>query len=73
MPKYYINWNPWNNREPEVHVEGCVYLGRADSRYIADLGDYPDCHPAVEYAKSIIPSADGCAFCCTECDHDRTW
>lgn len=67
---YYINWCPWNGRDPEVHVTGCIYLRRADNRYVAFLGKYYDCKPAVEYAKQVLPNADGCAFCCPLCDTD---
>jgi len=73
VPKYYVNICPWNGREPEVHKEGCVYLKRADPRYTPMIGEYPNCFEAVAAAKMVIFSADGCAFCCPECDHDRTW
>lgn len=73
MSKYYINICPYNGRDPEVHVEGCMYLFLADERYTPLIGDFPDCHGAIEEAKKLFPAADGCAYCCTECDHDRTW
>lgn len=67
---YYVNWCPWNGRDEEVHVAGCKYLARADRRYVVRLGYFFDCKPAVEYAKTVLPKADGCAFCCPLCDHD---
>jgi hypothetical protein len=63
MAKYYVNNNAQPNGDHEVHREDCTFLP-ADRTY---LGDFSSCFPAVEKAKTIYRSADGCYHCCREC------
>lgn len=62
MAKYYVNNNAQPNGDHEVHREGCSYFP-TDVRY---LGEFSSCAPAVEKAKTIYRSADGCYHCCRD-------
>ncbi len=66
MSNYYVNQNSQANGDHEVHKEGCTYMP-TNRLY---LGDFNSCHPAVESAKKVYPTADGCYWCSQEC-HSR--
>ena len=68
MPEYYVNDNPQDNGDHEVHKEGCSWLDLVNSK--TDLGFHLTCSTAVEKAKEIYPTADGCKHCSIEC-HSR--
>ena len=63
MAKYYVNTNPQNNGDHEVHQEGCSWM--PDERVF--LGDYASCDAAVEAAKKYYPKSNGCYYCSREC------
>lgn len=65
MAYYYVNKNRQQNGDHEVHRADCGYLPSQDNRIY--LGDYNDCHPAVQKAKQYYPSANGCYFCSNAC------
>ena len=66
MDKYYVNNNPQQTGEHEVHKEGCDHFP-SDHKY---LGEYSKCQAAVEKAQSFYTNVDGCYWCCREC-HTR--
>jgi hypothetical protein len=68
MPKYYMNKNAQDNNDHEVHKEGCEWMPKLENRHY--LGEFASCHPAVEKAKEILPTADGCKHCSEAC-HTR--
>ena len=65
MAKYYVNKNPQENGDNEVHKEGCYWLSLVKGKEY--LGDFSSCHGAVRKAKEKYPTADGCKHCCLEC------
>ncbi len=66
LTKYYINNNPQQNNDHEVHREGCPWMPEFKNRTC--LGAFPTCHQAVEAAKGWgDPFADGCVHCSPEC------
>ena len=66
MADYYVNDTPQvPSGDHEVHEDGCYWLALASSTTY--LGDFPSCEPAVRKAKTIYPTADGCATCSPDC------
>ncbi len=65
MPNYYVNDNPQDNGDHEVHVDGCSWLALVESKTV--LGYHLTCRSAVDKAKKIYPTADGCKHCSPEC------
>lgn len=66
MAKYYVNKNPQDNGDHEVHKDGCSWLKMVvDKKY---LGEFSSCHGAVAAAKAYYPTADGCKHCSPECN-----
>ena len=63
MTLYYVNNQAQDTGEHEVHTADCLFFPD-DNRY---LGEFPNCHPAVEKAQEIYSQADGCKFCCEDC------
>ena len=53
MPKYYVNKNAQDNGDHEVHKEGCSYMPSEENKKY--LGEFTNCHDAVEAAKEIAP------------------
>ena len=66
MAKYYVNKNPQGNGDHEVHKEGCNWMPLIDYRIY--LGEFNNCRDAVTSAKVYYSLADGCHYCCPECD-----
>lgn len=67
MGYYYVNKNPQPNGDHEVHKEGCSWMPEPQHKML--LGYFSNCYDAVREAKKIYPStADGCHYCCPECD-----
>lgn len=67
MALYYVNNNAQSSGDHEVHVSGCVWLAKAHSTKY--LGDFASCYGAVAEAKKYYSTADGCATCCSACNH----
>ncbi|OEJ67547.1 hypothetical protein BEN30_08925 [Magnetovibrio blakemorei] len=66
MACYIVNRNAQDNGQHEVHTETCTTLPDLDNRI--PLGSHTSCHGAVAKAKTIFPTADGCANCCPDCN-----
>lgn len=62
---YYVNRNS-NDGDHEVHRETCRYLPAERNRIY--LGDFSDCHGALEAAHRHYRTADGCYHCARACD-----
>lgn len=66
MARYYVNKNTQSNGDHEVHKQGCSRMP-ADANRVY-LGDFTNCHSAVQAAKNKgYNSADGCFYCCRPC------
>lgn len=65
MAEYYVNNTPQPNGDHEVHMDGCYWLARAQSKQ--HLGNFVSCHGAVVAAKAIYRTANGCAHCSPSC------
>lgn len=68
MASYYVNRNAQNDGYHEVHVEGCHRMPDKDNREY--LGEFNNCHEALQKAKTIHLNVDGCYYCCNPC-HTR--
>jgi hypothetical protein len=66
MPNYYVNSNAQTNGDHEVHETGCTQ--GADPENQVSLGYHGSCHGAVAQAKQRYPTANGCAYCCEDCN-----
>lgn len=64
MSSYYVNNDAQSNGDHEVHKEGCAWMP-SNRKY---LGEFASCRPAVQEAKKTYSLADGCHWCCPECD-----
>lgn len=67
MNRYYVNKNAQENGDHEVHVVECTKepVTNEENRYY--LGFFLNCRLAVEEARKIFPTADGCYYCVEEC------
>ncbi|WBQ09279.1 hypothetical protein L2D01_10260 [Hyphomonadaceae bacterium ML37] len=65
MARYYVNKRAQATGEHEVHRDGCSYLPAPENRVY--LGDFPDCHHAIEKARSMFGKSDGCYHCSYAC------
>jgi hypothetical protein len=66
MDNYCVNRNAQENGDHEVHKMTCLYLPLAEHQL--PLGYFNNCHEAVAAAKRYYSLADGCHYCCPECD-----
>lgn len=67
MNFYYVNTNPQLNGDHEVHKDGCFWMPEPQNKKY--LGYFSSCRDAVIEAKKTYPyTADGCHYCCPECD-----
>jgi hypothetical protein len=69
MYNYYLNKNPQNNGDHEVHKESCYWLPSSTNRIF--IGVFSNGIAAVRHAKAMYPTAkiDGCVHCCNEAHH----
>lgn len=65
MRKYYVNKNPQPNGDHEVHTESCSWLNLVENKMY--LGEFYNCHGAVQEAKKTYPTANGCYYCSRDC------
>lgn len=65
MPNYYVNKDPQDNGDHEVHLDGCAWLPSLDNRLY--LGEYLSCHDAVETAQALYAQVNGCCHCSNDC------
>jgi len=63
--RYYVNKNVQANGDHEVHESGCSYMPDDENRIY--LGDFSNCHAAVNEAKRYYPQSNGCYYCSNEC------
>ena len=66
MVAYYVNINAQDNGDHEVHKVGCYYMPRPEHKLY--LGVFSNCYEAVREALKKYSTADGCHYCCPECD-----
>lgn len=62
---YYVNKNPQDNGDHEVHREDCEKLPSPANREY--LGHFDCCEDAVEKAKQIFSQSNGCFYCSEKC------
>jgi hypothetical protein len=65
MKKYYVNKNAQANGDHEVHTTGCSFLPLERNRIY--LGEFSNCHLAVQDARKRYSQVNGCYYCCNEC------
>ena len=65
MVKYYVNKNPQDNGDHEVHKFGCFWLPKAENRIY--LGSFANCKDAVKEAKKHYNNVNGCYHCSRAC------
>lgn len=66
MDSYFINKNPQENGDHEVHKWGCSWLEKVKDKEA--LGVFDNCHVAIKEAKKLgYKTADGCYYCCRLC------
>lgn len=63
MAHYYVNPEPDEDGDNEVHQTGCHRMPN-QAEY---LGQFSNCHDAVAAAKRRYPNADGCRICLPQC------
>jgi hypothetical protein len=63
---YYVNKNPQDNGDHEVHTTGCSHMPEAANRI--HLGDFSSCAPAVTEAKKYYRQSNGCYYCARPCN-----
>lgn len=69
MPRYYVNSVAQANGDHEVHQElVCPTPALAHNR--VPLGEHLNCRTAVDEARRLYRTANGCAFCAPTC-HTR--
>lgn len=67
MDAYYVNTNAQTNGDHEVHKTGCSFIPLPEHKLF--LGYFNNCHEAMVEARKTYPtSADGCHYCCPDCD-----
>lgn len=69
MPYYCVNKNEQANGDHEVHQTTpsvCHHLPEPSNRLA--LGEHATCHGAVREAKKTYAKADGCYYCCPDCN-----
>ena len=65
---YYINTKAQSNGDHELHINNCPSFPKPENR--REIGAFSTCSAALDIAKKIYPTADGCIFCIPEC-HTR--
>lgn len=68
MAHYYVNRNAQDNGDHEVHVRGCAFMPDEHNRIY--LGDFGNCHTAVQEARRHYDQVNGCYYCAHDC-HTR--
>ena len=65
MARYYVNKNAQSNGDHEVHKSGRSYMPEENNRLY--IGNFDNCHSAVQTAKAHYHQSDGCYYCSNEC------
>ena len=65
MARYYVNKNPQNNGDHEVHKVGCPWLLKVVAKIY--LGDFTGCQGAVKEARKHYAKSNGCYYCSNKC------
>ena len=63
---YYVSKIPQHNGDHEVHNGTCRVLPKIENRLL--LGEFSNCRDAVNIARNIYSTADGCKICSPECN-----
>jgi hypothetical protein len=67
MPYYCVNTNAQANGDHEVHNTGtCTRLPKPEHQLA--LGYHETCKGAVQQAKRSYSTANGCYYCCPDCN-----
>jgi hypothetical protein len=66
MDIYYVNTKSQDNGDHEVHKLSCSFMPLPEHRLF--VGYFNNCHEALKEAKKTYPTADGCRYCCQECN-----
>lgn len=67
--KYYVVLAKNDKGYYEIHREKCPRLKRGMQTHL--LGEFDNCHGAIEKARAMWRHVDGCSWCCFDC-HDPT-
>ncbi|MCB1669928.1 MAG: hypothetical protein R3F41_07720 [Gammaproteobacteria bacterium] len=62
MSSYFVEKTELLNGDHEVHIDGCHHMPMETNRTY--VGEFNHCIEAIEEAKSIYPTANGCFSCC---------
>jgi len=65
MDLYYVNINPQENGDHEVHTSLCECLPNFINRKY--LGVFRNCKSAVDQAKKTYAQSNGCISCSIDC------
>lgn len=65
MALFYVNKNPQENGDHEVHEYGCTHAPNSENAEY--LGNFSSCREAVKEARKKYPTADGCYYCAPAC------
>ncbi|MHA7918949.1 hypothetical protein [Alloalcanivorax xenomutans] len=65
MSYYIVNNQKNDGQYNEVHAHTCAYLPHPDNS--TPIGEFLNCHDAVDKAASLGFNPDGCMHCCTPC------
>lgn len=65
MDKYYVNKQPQENGDHEVHDANCLRLPRAVN--LQYLGEFSYCAAAVIESKQYFSQSNGCYYCSRIC------
>ena len=63
--RYYVNSNPQDNGDHEVHRSDCSFL--PDRENLVYLGDFLSCSDAVRKAREHFNQVNGCYYCSSAC------
>ncbi|MGS4946682.1 hypothetical protein ACVDG3_14470 [Meridianimarinicoccus sp. RP-17] len=61
---YYVTEAPVDEGRHFVHSANCQVLPESG---LDDLGEFPDCTPAMEAARAKYDPVNACALCCGAC------
>lgn len=61
---YVVTAGPEHEETHFVHVKSCQVLS---DMAVTELGEFPDCAPAMEAARSKYDPVNACALCCSAC------
>jgi hypothetical protein len=63
MANYFVNREPQDNGDHEVHKESCERVPQMR----LFVGNHSNCYDAVREATKSYKQVNGCAICCRNC------